>query len=295
MKKVLLFLIVALISTGISYATLVGEEKEQCPVCEREIEVLHLVSFGSYIYERESKYDLIYFPFDDPRFIWTCPNCGYAQTYNLFPNLSEKEKKQLREFLADKWKPQTEDDISPETRFNQAILVNKFLEKDDHFWAWFNRILIYHYRKIDQEKAKQYAQTEIELLKRGKGDLEDDKKTRPYLLGEYNRMLGNNDLAKKYFKQAFAFDLVAETQVSLLAILLTDMFLAVLLVLLWCKKISTIPKRVIISTVILVGILSLSAIMIYIVPKLISYKNTKNGYYNQVIMERMKILYTDQK
>lgn len=294
MKKVLLFLIVALIGTGISYATLVGEEKEQCPVCEREIEVLHLASFGSYIYERESKYDLIYFPFDDPRFIWTCPNCGYAQTYNLFPNLSEKEKKQLREFLADKWKPQTEDDISPETRFNQAILVNKFLEKDDHFWAWFNRILIYHYRKIDQEKAKQYAQTEIELLKRGKGDLDDDEKTRPYLLGEYNRMLGNNDLAKKYFKTALSIDLVAKMQGTLLAVLLIDMLLTGLLVLLWCKTILTLGERVIISIIILVGILLLSA-MIYLSPKLISHKHTKNDYYNQVIMERMKILYTDQK
>lgn len=294
MKKILLFLIVALNSTEISHATLVGKEKEQCPLCEKEIEVIHWASFGSYIYERESKYDLIYFPFDDPRFIWMCPNCGYAQTYNLFSNLSEKKKKQLREFLADKWKPHTEDDISPETRFNQAILVNKFLAKDDHFWAWFNRILIYHYRKIDPEKAKQYAQTEIELLKKGKGYLDDDKKTRPYLLGEYNRILGNNDMAEKYFKQAFAFDLVAETQVILLAILLMDIFFTVLLVLLWCKKISTIPKRVILSTVILVGIL-FSSTTIYIVPEFIVYKNTKNDYYNQVIMERMKILYTNQK
>lgn len=294
MKKVLPFLIVALISAKISHATLVGKEKEQCPVCEREIEVLHWGSFGSYIYQRESKYDLIYFPFDDPRFIWTCPNCGYAQTYNLFADINEKQKKQIREFLTDKWKPQTEDNISPETRFDQAILVNKFLGKDDHFWAWFNRILVYHYRKIDPEKAKQYAQTEIELLKRGKGKLEDEEKTRFYLLGEYNRMLGNNDLAKKYFKIALDFDLVAKTQGALLAVLLIAILLTGLLVLIWCKRILTRRKRVIISIIILVGILLLSAMM-YLSPKLISYEYTKNDYYNQVIMERLKILYNNQK
>ncbi len=294
MKKVLLFLIVALISTNISHATLVGKEKEQCPICEREIEVLHWASFGSYIYERDSKYDLIYFPFDDPRFIWICPNCGYAQTYNLFLKLSEKEKKQLRGFLADKWTTQTDDDISSETRFNQAILVNKFLEKDDHFWALFNRILIYHYRKINPEVAKQFAQTEIKLLKRDKGKLEHEEKTRPYLLGEYNRMLGNNDLAKKYFKQAFDVDLIAETQMGLLAVLLINMFLTGLLVLLWCKKISTTPKRVILSTIIFAGILSLSAI-IYLAPKAIGNIHAQNDYYNKIIMERLKILYTDQQ
>jgi hypothetical protein len=295
MKKILLILIVALNSIEVSYATMVGEGKEKCPLCGKEVEVVHWASFGSYIYERKSKYDLIYFPFDDPRFIWMCPNCGYAQAYNLFLTLSEKEKKQLREFLADKWKPQNEDNILPETRFNQAILVNKFLAKDDDFWAWFNRILIYHYRKIDPEKAKQYAQTEIELLKKGKGDLDDEKKTRPYLLGEYNRMLGNKELATKYFKQAFHFDLVTESRVDLRAILLADIFFAVLLAVLWCRKISTIPKRVIISIIIFLVILSLSMMIIYLVPKDIIYNNKQNDYYNQVIMERIEMLFTEQK
>ena len=54
--------LVCFLMCGSCYGILVGNETEKCPVCEQEITVMEIGSYGSYIYERESKYDLIYFP-----------------------------------------------------------------------------------------------------------------------------------------------------------------------------------------------------------------------------------------
>jgi hypothetical protein len=61
-QNALIYFIIAFIISGECLGVTVGEEKTLCPVCEKEITVLRVGSFGSYIFERKSKYDLIYFP-----------------------------------------------------------------------------------------------------------------------------------------------------------------------------------------------------------------------------------------
>jgi hypothetical protein len=299
-QNTLIYCIIAWIISGECLGVTVGEENILCPVCEKEIAVLRVGSFGSYIFERESKYDLIYFPYDDPRFIWMCAHCGYAQASKDFDDLSRKEKRRLKDFLSTRWEPKSPNDISIEspndfsvieTRFNQAILVNKFLEKDDDFWAWFNRVLIFHYRKINPDKAKNFATVEIELLKKNKGRFQAPAKNRAYLIGEYNRLIGKNELARKHFYKALKVDVVSELSITQTAIIVMNFTIFILLLFLWIKRALTKNARII-FTIAGIIVFALFSFALYLYPKKIPYWVDLNNYCNEIIYERIKLLNT---
>ncbi|MCJ7693403.1 MAG: DUF2225 domain-containing protein [Sedimentisphaerales bacterium] len=281
----------------------VGETKRSCPVCEEQITVLEIATFGSYIYNRESKYDLIYCPYDDPEFIWMCPYCGYAQVSRYFADLSSEEKNKLKSFLSTRWEPASPNDISIEApndisaiemRFNQAILVNKFLEKDEDFWAWFNRVLIFHYRKIDPDKAKAFAVDEIELLQKGKGKFKAPEKSRAYLLGEYNRMVGNSELARKHLSQALKVDTVSEIKRANTALIILNFILFFSLLFTWIKKGLTKKNRVIYTIIVIIAFACCSFIH-YWIPELVRQEEYMNKYYNEIIYDRINLLYAESE
>lgn len=276
----------------ICYGTLVGKEESICPVCDHEITVMTVGSYGSYIYETDSKYDLIYFPYDGPKlnFIYLCPHCGYAQVSKDFFNLKGKEKTALKKMLSKKWSTISPEEITPEIRLNQAILVNKFLEKDEDFWVWFYRVLIYHYRKSDPEKAKKFVRAELELLQKGKGVFEEPEKNRNYLLGEYHRMLGNDDLARKHLSQAYKVDVISPVKKGIICIILLELILFFLLFYIWTRaRVSKILK--ILYTLFFIIIIVIFSIGMYFTPNLVQRKEQLRSYYDKIITDRINLLY----
>jgi hypothetical protein len=299
-QNALIYFVITCIISGECWGTTVGNWNTLCPVCEKEITVLRVGSFGSYIFEWESKYDLIYFPYDDPEFIWMCAHCGYAQAAKDFDDLSRKEKRKLKDFLSTRWEPASPNDISIEspndfsvieTRLNQAILVNKFLEKDDDFWAWFNRVLIFHYRKINPDKAKNFATVEIELLKKNKGQFQAPAKNRAYLLGEYNRLIGKNELARKHFYKALKVDMVSEVRNIQTALIVINFTIFILLLFLWIKRAFKKNARII-FTIAGIIVFALSSFALYLYPGNIQHWVNLNNYCNEIIYDRIKLLNT---
>ena len=287
MVKFLLHFFVILCMSATSKATMVLDNKANCPVCDQLINVNQILSCGGYIYEWESKYDIIYWPDTEPGFIYICPMCGYAQIHNHFFDISAEQKERLKSYLGEIWIPQEK--ISPEIRYHQAVLVNTFLDKNDDFWARFNRILIYYYRTNNPDKAIEYAKKEIELLKNNRGELPDDKKTRSYLLGEYHRMIGDDSTAKDYYDKALRANLGTKAKAMIYISILLILISLVSLTFIWIKKLSTMKFRIVLTTIIVVLILECS-IMIYIAPKAIQQDDNLNRYYNSIIEDRLKLL-----
>jgi hypothetical protein len=62
-----------LASPGGVDAVTVGGRDVDCPVCGHTFAVKTYASYGSYVYEWESKYDLIYFPASERFWFWLCP------------------------------------------------------------------------------------------------------------------------------------------------------------------------------------------------------------------------------
>lgn len=282
------------------------DSKRLCPVCEEQITTPEIVSFGGYVYNRESKYDLVYFPYDDPDFIFMCRYCGYAQVAKYFADLSNREKNKLKDFLSANWEPPSPNDIAIkdsndisaiEMRLKQAILINKFLEKDDDFWAWFNRVLIFHYRKIDPDKAKALAIAEIELLQKGKGKFEAlmvAQKNRAYLLGEYYRMIGNTELAQKHLSHAWKIDIVSEIKYINTSLVILNFILFMSLLFFWIKKGFTKKNRVI-YTIIVIILFACCSFIHYWIPELVRQQEYMNKYYNEIIDDRIDLLYAESE
>lgn len=302
-RRTIIHLLIASIISGVCSGVIVLTDKVSCPICEKEIAALKIMSCGSYIYDRECKYDLIYFPYDDPRFIWMCAHCGYAQVAKHFTDLGQKEKKKLRDFLSTRWEPTSPNDISIQTpndtsamqiRFDQATVVNKFLGKDDDFWAWFNRVLIYHYRVVNPEKAKALAVAEIELLQKNRGDFEAPAKNRAYLLGEYNRLIGNSDLARKHFAGCLKVDMASDTRNMNTILIVTNFAVFILLLFLWIRRGFTRNARILCT---IGGIIAFAfcSFGLYLVPKLIPQQEYLNNYYNEITYDRMKLLNTQSE
>ena len=179
-------------------ATLVGLTTQVCPVCGKTNTFEQWVSFGGYVYDRPSKYDLVFFPATSEGWLWMCPACGYAQISSDFADLKPRDAKRLKQILEKEWQSDTSTNIPFSTRLERTIRTNESLGRDKEFWKWFNRVLIYHYRTLDPEKSRKFAESEIRLLEQ---EMFPTKETL-YLLGEYHRMLGHAPVARDYFRRA---------------------------------------------------------------------------------------------
>lgn len=180
-------------------ATLVSSKKEECPVCRNEVYLDRVESFGSYILEEPSKYDLIYPPASYESFIATCGNCGYSQIASDFLSLSPSQIEKLKSTrLMAAWRPTSREIPFPD-RLERAIQVNQELDRGKEFWAFFNRIRIYHLRELDPQRAAEVARQELDLVQY---DRRLWGKERLYLLGEYSRLAGDPTAAGNYLRRA---------------------------------------------------------------------------------------------
>ncbi|MCJ7543005.1 MAG: hypothetical protein MUP47_00305 [Phycisphaerae bacterium] len=265
---------------------LVRSERVSCPICGQEVTLERWISFGSYMFDWPDKYDLVYRPQTREGFIACCARCGYAQTAPEFLEISAEQVARLKaaEFMR-QWQPSDPNTKVPFlTRLERVIKTNEILGGDPGFWAWFNRIVIYHYRSLDPAKARQVAEQEIAILK--KGTEESDKllkKQRLYLLGEYSRLIGDSKGARRYFDKARRTSINYEiTKAPILAGGLC-LGLGVLLTLPFLKRL-----RVVL-------VILLVAVLLSVTVAVVSWHHLRDlrqpdDYYNSLIDDRVKLL-----
>ena len=157
-------------------------------------------SYGGYIYEWPSKYDLVFWPFTDPAGIWHCEHSAFTALIGDFENLSESEIAAIRTYLASNYNGG--DDL--ETRL--ALLEDTYLlrKKDAHFNNRLLRILAQMYQLTGNVgRANGYRRKAYEQLKTL---LEDDLSDLArleylYLAANYARQFGDAPASDRYLAQ----------------------------------------------------------------------------------------------
>lgn len=196
---VLVALLLACVSCQPASATLMAIRQESCPLCGAQVVLKDMVSFGTYIFDEPSKYDLIFPPESYKSFFVACGTCGYTQTAEDFLSPTPDQIQKLRQSkLITEWKPAS-GEIPFADRLERTILVNRELERPKEFWACFVRIHIHHLRELDPDKAKEVAKEALRLVE------QDDslrRKHHLYLLGEYSRLSGDMLEAKRLLRKA---------------------------------------------------------------------------------------------
>ncbi|MCH7806345.1 MAG: hypothetical protein IH995_04290 [Proteobacteria bacterium] len=173
-------------------------------VCEKN----EIVSYGSYIYRWDSKYDGIYWPVTDSYWLWGCPDSGFVAYPSDFENISDEERILIEAYLKEIYTPSGGEMTFREKR---TLIEGLYHVRGmgDEFWVWFYRVLAYWADTLDgdQEKALEYRAKALALIvKELEGFLSDDDKIKNlFLAGEYSRQMGNEDQMHFYFSQAKNF------------------------------------------------------------------------------------------
>jgi hypothetical protein len=172
------------------------------------------------------------------------------------------------------WQPVSEE-VPFEERLERAFQVNIEINRGKDFWAFFNRILIYHYRTLDPQRASTIAREELDLLEH---DPRLRAKQRLYLLGEYSRLSGDSSAALAFFGKAGNTSINRE--LALLVFAANSLCLLVGLWVVWRYR------RRFFTIVAVAG-----AVLVLIVSVKFYFKNRQSDtYYDQIIADRMALI-----
>ena len=204
-------LLVGVLSTA-SHGMMCYTDEVDCPVCSSKVKLQRLGSWGGYIFDEPSKYDLIFGMQPLTDFIVMCRHCGYAQTLQDFENLSPKQARILKDPQRMALRPWLEDEVPFAIRLQRCFETNQALGRDRAFWLWFNRVRIYHLRRLDPPAARAVAREEVALL----DELDFPpaglrRKESLYLKGEYKRIGGDLSGARSDLRKALDASINRET------------------------------------------------------------------------------------
>jgi tetratricopeptide (TPR) repeat protein len=176
------------------------------PISGDEVIVKEIASYGSYIYRRPSKFDLVFWPLTDEKWIWLNSKSGYAAFGSDFEGLKDAEKLKLKKWLAENYDA-AKPPVSHEEKLAWLEQVYAQREMSEYFWCRFYRLMAYVHRKNKNEKKSlRYVNLALPLLK--KAIIAKPKDIRNievlYLLGEYNRRIGKIENSRAYFEKAKA-------------------------------------------------------------------------------------------
>lgn len=187
--------------TGISFSTTWVPSESTDPLSGEKVPSQTIMSYGTYIYDWPSKYDLVFWPLIDENWIVINPGNGYTAFSGDFEKLTEEEKRSLKSWLKENYTPS----VAPKSHKEKLEWLEKVYrqrEMDDEFWCRFYRLMAFIHQD-DTQTAEKFVRKAMTLLLK-------KLQNKPvgvelievlYLLGEYNRRLGETDKAREFFSQ----------------------------------------------------------------------------------------------
>jgi hypothetical protein len=283
----ILLMVLTVAPLGI-HATTFARTQETCPVCDKPTTVAAVMSYGSYIYDWDSKYDFIYFPFDGSAMFWYSPDCGYVQLSPHFSPLTTAERTDVAAYLDENFTSGEDLSFLDKMKRTREIARARGMSEDD--FAWLNRVLIYNAREIDAAFVRELAVEEIALLEAGRGKLQADVKTRPYLIGEYYRITGNEAEARQRLAESASVNLASE-EIRWLAI---DIAMGLILlgtaIFILVKKLYKKKARIwIVAALVLISIANGFFAWRYFVPRY-QYDRQLNKYFTEIARDRLALM-----
>jgi hypothetical protein len=194
-------------------------EEITCPVCQTKNIFMVVGSYGSYIYQYPSKYQLIFWPYTDNPSWYSCKKCRYTAFMGGFDKVPKEKLAELRKMLegvqlpAQKERSQKESmekppylEIPTADRLIVAEKVYRLLrDNDDDFWNHFYRVQAYHFdghkRAAEADEARKKS---LALSAKALADtaLEGRRKEYLYLSGAMKHFLHDDTGATKDFETA---------------------------------------------------------------------------------------------
>jgi hypothetical protein len=191
----------------------------ECPVCKTKNTFMVWGSYGSYIYQDPSKYQLIFWPYTDSPGWYSCKKCRLSIFMNDFEQIPAEKISELARMLETTNLPKQPErdekgslenppylEIPTWARMSVAEKVYRTLGRsDDEFWNHFYRVLAFHYdhydkhSEADEARRKSIALTE-KLLREKPND--GQRKESLYILGAMKHFVRDDAGALKALQEA---------------------------------------------------------------------------------------------
>lgn len=152
----------------------------ECPICKTVNVFMEWASYGSYVYQWPSKYQMVFWPYTDSVAWYSCKKCRLTAFMGDFKNIPQEKIPALRQLLTGVTLPPQKErskkdsmehppylELSTTARLVVAEKVYRSLgQTDDEFWNHFYRVLGYHadeegkQTEADEARRKSLAITE---------------------------------------------------------------------------------------------------------------------------------------
>lgn len=190
-----------------------------CPVCQTKNVFLVVGSYGSYIYQDESKFQLIFWPHTDSPTVYSCKKCRLSVfMWDFEETPKEKHAEILKRLEGVRLEPRKDGesatryykdavylDIPVSERLLAARRVYEVLGRDDEFWCHFQRVLGYRYEREGKPREADAARREaLRLSEKLLGDREraGERKEFLYISGAMRHFLKDDPAALRDFREA---------------------------------------------------------------------------------------------
>lgn len=190
-----------------------------CPVCDTKNIFMQWGSYGSYIYQYPSKYQLVFWPYTASPAWYSCKKCRYSTFMDHFEILSKDKIAAVKEALKEITLPaQTERsekeslesppylEIPISARIVAAEQIYRALgQTDPEFWSHHYRVVGYHFAREKHEKKAEEARRQALAFAEG---LLNDKKHKDqrkellYIAGAMRHFLKDDPGALKDLTEA---------------------------------------------------------------------------------------------
>jgi uncharacterized protein (DUF2225 family) len=184
--------------------------KVVCPICSTQNDFFDYASWGSYIYQYPSKFQLVFWPHTSSVAVYSCKKCHlslFMWDFREFPKDRMASTKKLLEGVKLSGEYKTYTDIPVSEKLQIAEKVYQGLNRDDDFWSHFYRVLGYHFaQEKKSEQAKEARLHALEITQRMLADSANEgrKKELLFLAASMHHFTGDDAAALQELKIASA-------------------------------------------------------------------------------------------
>jgi predicted nucleic acid-binding Zn-ribbon protein len=197
-------------AAAVANATTWAPEDVECPLCGTMNEFQSVMSYGTYIYNWPSKFELIFWPDTESEVLYSCRNCKYTCFMYDFDDPPPDKMDALREAAAEADLGAEVDyytDIPMTARLAAARKIYRVLERGDDFWCRFYRVVGYH--AAAEGLAEEAAAARGEALAVAETLMEDEarageRKEFLFITGAMRYLRGDEAAARADFEAALA-------------------------------------------------------------------------------------------
>jgi tetratricopeptide (TPR) repeat protein len=196
--------------TAAAAATTWSPQEMTCPLCNTENEFYAVASWGTYIYQWPSKFQLIFWPYTDANVLYSCKDCELTCFMSDFEDIPAEKHDALREASAEVdfgGDYATYAEITMSARLAAAEKVYAAWGRDDDFWCHFWRVAGYHYEA--EGKVEEAAEARREALEIAETLMAEEKRAgerKEFLTiaGAMRHLTGDDAGALRDFEEALA-------------------------------------------------------------------------------------------